>query len=306
MHLKRNVIGALCTLLLFGAILFVAVPYVLFAVTKTVPLSELKWEKDPSVIALAPITRDGKEGTLIIRLLDGDDHFFDGQARVFHMSENSLVLVPKDIPQDYQGELPLYYIEHGRKIFQLKFVYRFGTIVNVTENLQRTYLAIESYNGKSTQFCVIERITDMKQPTCQQIDVTQTMRSLWNPNHDHELLIQTSDNEIVTFDPWDKRPHRIREDGDAKRFADLLAAINSQKRERVIFSEGSLHRFLSVVLRVTPSGWRLIAVPPFSQVSWLSDIEHILVQEGGRLWVIEYATNRKSEITLPSSDASLQ
>lgn len=303
MYLKRKIIGMLGALLLIGVILFIGIPYALFATMATVPLSELRWEKDPSVLALAPITQNGKEGTLTIRLSDGSDHFIDGPARVFHVSDNSLVLVPRDIPQDYQGEIPLYYIEHGRKVFQLKFAYHFGNIVNVTENAQRTYLAIESKSEKSTQFCVIERITDGKQPACQQITVSQSMNSLWNPNHDHEFLVKTTDSEIVAFDPWEKLPARVSADGDTKRFADLLATVNHKQS---VFPDGSLYRFFSIVLRTTPTGWRIIGVPPFSHTRWLSDIEHIIVQEGERLSVVEYGTNRKSEIKITSSTASLQ
>ncbi len=305
MHLKRKILSGAGILLLIGATVFVVIPYVLFVTMETVPLSELKWEKDPSVLAFAPVTRDEKEGTLTIRLSDGGDHFFEGPARVFHMSENSLVLVPKDIPKDYEGEVPLYYIEHGRKVLQLKFAYHFGNIINVTENARRSYLAIESYNGASTQFCIIERITDTKQPSCQQIGISQSMRSLWNPKHDHEFLIKSSSSEIVTFDPWEKGPVRVRADGDAKRFAELLAIVDTPQKQDV-FVDGSLRRLLSFVLRITPAGWRIISVPPLSRTYWLADIEHILVQEGDRLSVVEYPTNRKAEITIPSSGAVIQ
>lgn len=308
MLLKRNIIIPTTLCVLAVLFIFFGVPYAVFFATKTVPLSELKWEKDPSVIALAPIVRGGKEGTLIIRFLDGNERFIEGRARIFHISENSLILIPRDIPKDYSGDVPFYYIEHGRKIFQLTFAYHYGNIVNVTENKDRTYLAIESYNGENTQVCVIERIGDTKQPACQQLTISGQTQSLWNPEKDRELLIYTQTNEIITFDPWEKRPHRVRADGDAKQYAHLLSIIQAPQPQQGIFEGGSLRQVLFSIIRTTPQGWGMYLIPPFSHAYWLSDSEHVLVHTGDDLWIMEYATGKKAKITHtpPDHNATIQ
>lgn len=308
MLLKRNIVITIALCLLSVMLIFIGIPYAVFFAMKTVPLSELKWEKDPSVIALAPIVRDGKEGTLIIRFLDGNERFIEGRARIFHISENSLILVPRDIPQDYNGEVPFYYVEHGRKIFQLKFAYRFGNIVNVTENKNRTYLAIESYNGKSTQVCVIERIGDTKQPACQQLTISGQTQSLWNPEKDRELLIFTQTNEIITFDPWERRPHRVRADGDAEQYARLLSILQTPPPRQGAFEGGTLRQVFFSIIREAPQGRVVRFIPPFSRTYWLSDIEHVLVHIGNDLWILEYATGKKAKITLtpPDHNATIQ
>lgn len=307
MHLKRKTIIILGLFFVVSALTLVGAPYALFINMQTVPLSELRWEKDPSVLAFAPVTKNDKQGTLVVRLLDGKEHFFEGGARVFHLSENSLVLVPRDIPADYQGEVPLYYIEHGRKIFPLKFAYHFGNIINITENIDRTYLAIETVGRKSTQFCVIERVSEKKQPPCQQIGVSRSLQSLWNPGRDHEFLIKTSEKEIIAFDPWEKGPKRVRADwGEKERYPELETIIATQKKYQSAGTESSLYQFFSLVLHVTPTERRILLVPPFAQIYPLSDTKHILVQQGARLSVMEYENNLKSEITISSPNAAFQ
>lgn len=307
MGLKRKITFSfvgVALIVVFGAF---GVPHLLFAQYETVPLTELKWEQEPSVLGFSHVTRDNKEGVLVVRLTDGKDHFFSGNIRAFHTQEGNIILVPKDIPVEYKGTLPLNYIEHGRKIFQMTLAYHFGEIISITENPRRSYLAIEMSDGTAMQYCVIERITDTQKPSCQQIGVGVPARSLWNPEKDHEFIILTEGNEIITFDPWEKEPHRIRVDTDASLHAQLkkLFSESPSKTERPTNPAHSLNRFFSVIFDSGKKIPGIYPIPPLSTVYWLSDDKHFLIQEGARLSIVEFENRKKSEIVLPSPEATL-
>ncbi|MDP2629813.1 MAG: hypothetical protein Q8P56_00200 [Candidatus Uhrbacteria bacterium] len=307
MRLKRNIPLTILGIFLFGVFGALGLPYMLFAQYETVPLEKLTWEREPSVLSFSHVTRGGKDGVLIIRLSDGKDHFFAGNIRSFRTLDGNIILAPKDIPETYKGSIPLNYIEHGRKIFQLSLAYHFGEITTITENPLRSYLAIEMSNGRSMQYCIIERITDTKKPSCQQIGVGVPARSLWNPEKDHEFLILTEENEIIVFDPWEKEPNRVRTDTDLELHAQLkkLFSAPPQREKRPTGYENSLSSFFSFVLDSANKKFNIYPIPPFSDVHWLSDNKHFLIQKGARLSIVEFEHKKKAEINLPSFEATL-
>lgn len=253
-------------------------------------LDKLVWKASSYLIAIPHADREGKEGTLFLRVKDGKEQFMSGQWSVFYASNDSVYLYGSfsiDEAVSSTG-LHLYNIYGGDKIYDIPLEHVSGSIVSTQENGIGTYVLLGSTSGTRTQYCLMTHL-ESKVPLCPTIGLPDVKNALWNPEKEHELVLQTASGTLFTVDPWEKEegsPRAVTSDTDPKRLEQLSALFQVPAVDPRV-SPGSdkktLHTFLNLALVTDAHGWTLHWLPPGADVAWYFDADHFLVKESNRI-----------------------
>lgn len=287
-----------CGILLIVAAVSLIAVNVLFSYTN-VPLSELHWNQPPSVIALSPMKRNEKEGMLLVRIRDGKEEFFPGDWETnFSETGNVFVFQQSDASASSENKQTVYYVQGGEKIQIITLAKLAGRILSIQENPSSTYLLISMFTGKSMQYCVAERVGE-KGYECKQLGVPGVSNGIWNPEKEHEVIIQTRVGDIVRYDPWKKKPESIFQ--GSQEYPKLAAYFTNDKNPQTIDSGESRRtyfRLFNVLLVKNEKNWSLYRIPVISDISWLADSGHLLVKDTSGLSIIELNGKKQVYILL--------
>lgn len=282
-----------------GVIVFFYSMYPLRPLTLTM----VRWQSPPTVAAVINTVRKGEKGLLLLRLKDGKEQFVIGSWNVnFAPSGNSFVYESFPLFVTPPENQTLYAMEGAERISIVKMTNMKGAIVSVQENPAHTYLFIETKGDKVTTYCIVRKLSDGK-PVCQEINIRGTVASgLWNPHKERELVIKTEGGEIYAHDPWEKKPEKIDVSADAARYRTLdgLFRNTGQPTPTTMVYNGVPYRFWKVgpVLFVHGAEWSIHRVPLFSNLSWLVDATHLLVQEKDSLSIMDLSLHGKALLLL--------
>jgi hypothetical protein len=130
----RNVSILTVIALIFGVFFYVISP-------ASVDISKINWEDIPGIIAINNHERNEQTGILTIKLSDGTEEFLPGIWDINYGKEGRTYIYGKTSRES--DEQVINYIEPSGRIRQLGFNLFDGSINNVSESPDSTYLLID-------------------------------------------------------------------------------------------------------------------------------------------------------------------
>lgn len=262
-----------------------------FGKTTNISLTDLRWERPPSFVAVEGIQREKQTGLLFVRLNDGKEQFLAGTWHVAFSESGAYAY--GSFPKGYSKEdgQHIYYLSGDGRIYHIQLADASLPITYIQEDPDTNYLFIEVTREHGRSFCVIPRLNEDK-PSCQQLDVNGISNGLWNPAKAHELVIKTTTGQIFTFDPWEKKPHLI--DPTDNQYQELTKLFTNQPN--TLTQKPLTIRLLSLLIIKQNKSWHFVHIPIFAKIEWLQDWAHLIVVNRNNLSILEPFTKKEAPL----------
>ncbi len=234
---------------------------------------------------------------MFIRLSDAKEQFIKGKWQITYGGTNDVFVFPDSTRNEAEiKDQRIYIVSGARQIYDVGLKNVHGRIETISQNPLNTYLFLQQSTTSSTQFCLVDR-SELYKNTCEQVNVSNKAKGIWNPKKDHELVFLTEEGEIVTYDPWENKPKRFFADIDKAAYKELRKFFDTSGVPLVENKNVTrISRFLNFLWIRGDKKSYFTSIPLFAKVGILSDQEHILVVESNRVDVIELPTGKRAKV----------
>lgn len=256
--------------------------------------SNLNWDRIPSVIAISPVEQNEYSGVLFIRLQDGVEQFIPGTWET-SFSEQGNVYVFGSYPEEYpiEEKKKLYEIFQGESILDIDLQNTEGDILAVEENQQGTYLLVKIKKNQTTYFCIAERMGQVASE-CDELNLFGEGNATWDPQQEHQVVVQNSAGEILTYDPWNPGLMPVTAEEAPEQYAYLESVLTGQAPEMT--NTPKLFHVLQWIVGVANQKPFVYRVPVGSSAKLITDQTHAVVVGKKTIRVIELDTGKAVQV----------
>ena len=288
--MNKIIIFILSLLLLLGISTF------FLTKVQNIEYEEIIWDSAPKKIAITDVTREEKEGTLVVRLIDGKEQFFFGSWNAsFGRSDNVFIFGSEEgnTDEEKNEDQAIYHIGTDDRIKQIRVKKELGEIQNVVQDETLSYLIIEFFNKNTSGICVTP-YDDSENIKCSKIIIYGDIESKWNPENTHEALFQNTSDEsqkvYYSIDMWEEDSFRTH-DSESERYSEIANYFN-EKRENDL--DEKIYTFLNLAFIKNKNGYSIQQVPKNSSVDFFTDSNHLIIKTNNEVLVQEVSTKKRA------------
>lgn len=238
-------------------------------------LSDVAFSRDSHKIVLTNVNRRGENGTLILRLTDGEDQFFPGDFN-FSYGNDRRLYVFGDVQLEDRLKRVLYVVNELDGIKEVDASDVGGPISKVIESPDGNYIIIRFEVDGVSEHCISERDIDGNLK-CDRYASTENPDVIWHPEKPHHTLFRAA-QKIREIDQWSPDPTTYRQDENPDEYQKLDDFFNADNQQTSwtdgIYSIGVGH----VAFPYERTTWMPYFIPGSGVATWIYNYDHILVK----------------------------
>lgn len=263
------------------------------SIVEEVDIANITWETIPEKLVFKPVERASQKGLLVTRLSDGVEQFYVGEWDVAFESGSNVYIFGAE---NEESEQKVFRINAQDKVSEISVPKEFGTVVDVSQNANASYVSIQTKYQNVSYVCIAELNEDIDL-SCNKLAILGDIESIWSPDNEHEALFRSSTKDsykIFALDPWVDTDIRSYED-EAEEYDQYLSYFEKEAKQR-----GFVRKFLNIAYIELDDRKYIQHVPLNSKLALFADYEHLLIKNGDKVEVQEFSTKKRAELyTLP-------